>query len=305
MSIVVFGSINIDLTTYGEALPQPGQTLHADRYAIGLGGKGCNQAVAAGKLTPSTYMVGRVGTDSFGDLAVREMEALGLSCDHVYPDPQNNTGIAVIGVDANAENCITVVGGANMAIDPSDVERAKLVFESADILLLQMEIPLEAALLAADMVRANGGMVVLDPAPAPKSGFDETVLRRVDVITPNETETEILTGVRPTNAQEAKTAAGLLRKRGVDIAVVKLGSKGVFYQSASDEGFVDAFKVNSIDTVAAGDCFNGGLAHSLAQGSAIGDAVRFAAACGALSTTKRGASGSAPRLDEVERLLSA
>lgn len=303
MSIVVFGSINIDLTAYSAQLPRPGETLHGDRYAIRLGGKGCNQAVAASRLGAQSMLVGRVGDDTFGQQALAELTALNVSTAGVLVDGQVETGIAVIGVDANAQNCITVIGGANMAIDRSDVERARPAFEAASVLLLQLETPLEAGLAAADIVRGAGGRVILDPAPAPADGLPADVLGRVDLVTPNETETELLVGLRPTNPEDAARAAKLLRDKGAAAAIVKLGAAGVYYQDADDEGFVSPFKVNSIDTVAAGDCFNGGLAYALNDGARLGEAVRFAAACGALSTTKAGASNSAPTLKDVEALL--
>ncbi|MFD0982768.1 ribokinase [Tropicimonas aquimaris] len=303
MPIAVFGSINIDLTTYGARLPRPGETLHGDRYAIGLGGKGCNQAVAASRLGAPTVLIGRVGDDTFGRRALADLQATGVSTRGVLIDAGAETGIAVIGVDAGAQNCITVVGGANMAIDASDVARCRSELECASVLLLQLETPLEAGLQAADIVRAAGGRVILDPAPAPQGGLPPEVLARVDIVTPNETETELLVGLRPSNPEEAARAAGLLRAQGVAAAVVKLGAAGVYYQDAESEGFVPPFKVDSIDTVAAGDCFNGGLGYALSQSAPLGEAIRFAAACGALSTTRAGASSSAPTLAEVEALL--
>ncbi|SDJ05368.1 ribokinase [Aliiruegeria lutimaris] len=304
MPIAVFGSINIDLTTYADRLPRPGETLHGERYALGLGGKGCNQAVAARRLGAVTTLIGRIGEDEFGARARAELAAMGVPTRDIFQDPDSDTGIAVIGVDSTAQNCITVIGGANMAIDGSDVARAAERLAAADILLLQMEIPLEPALMAADLVRQSGGRVILDPAPAPANGYAPGVLARIDVITPNETETELLTGLKPTNAKEAAQAAAKLREQGVAAAVVKLGASGVYFQDAESEGFVEPFKVDSIDSVAAGDCFNGGLATALSEGRPLAEAVHFAAACGALSTTKRGASASAPTREEVEDLLA-
>ena len=305
MSIAVFGSINIDLTTYAKRLPQPGETLHGDAYGLGLGGKGCNQAVACAKLGAETAMIGRIGPDMFGETALKALSALNIPTEHIYRDPDNNTGIAVIGVDEKAENCITVIGGANMAIDESDVVRSEAVFKAADILLLQLEIPQAAGLKAASLVRASGGRVIFDPAPAPATGLDDGVFQHIDVITPNETETGLLTGLKPSNQQEAAEAARILRSRGVPAAIVKLGAQGVYFLSDSEEGFIEPFKVEAIDTVAAGDCFNGGLAFALADGQSLSQAVRFAAACGALSTTKRGASSAAPTHQEVMALLNA
>ncbi len=304
MSIVVFGSINIDLTTYGADLPRPGETLHGERYSIGLGGKGCNQAVATSRLGSTTALIGRIGQDGFGETASAALCQLGVPAGGVFVDQNADTGIAVIAVDAGAQNSIMVIAGANMAIDNSDVARASDQLAVADVLLLQLETPLEASLAAADIVRANGGRVILDPAPAPSGGLGPKDLARVDIITPNETETEILTGLRPETKEQAATAATRLRALGVAVAIIKLGANGVYYQSADSDGFVPSFKVASIDSVAAGDCFNGGLAFALAESRSLGDAVRFAAACGALSTTRRGASVSAPMLTDVEALLT-
>lgn len=303
MKIAVFGSINIDLTTYSKRFPLPGETVHGDRYAIGLGGKGSNQAVAASRLGAPTELIGRIGQDDFGETALAALRESGVSTDGVLVVPGANTGIAVISVDAQAQNSITVVGGANMTIEGSDVERARAQLESTDILLIQLETPLKDSLAAADIVRAGGGIVILDPAPAPLARFGPDILSRIDVITPNETETESLTGVRPANPKQAAVAAAYLRAKGVASAVIKLGANGVYYENAGGGGFVPPFKVDSIDTVAAGDCFNGGLAVALSNGKSLGDAVRFASACGALSTTRAGAASSAPALPDILDLL--
>ncbi|KZL27807.1 ribokinase [Pseudovibrio sp. WM33] len=305
MSIVIVGSINVDITTRSDRLPQPGETLHGHSYAINLGGKGCNQAVAASKLGGEAKLVGRIGKDGFGDIAAQHLKDMGVSTEHVHLDENHGTGIAVIGVDANSENSITVIGGANLAVDESDLKRTSDVLESAKIMLMQLEIPVATCLSAAKKVRASGGKVIFDPAPAPVDGLPEGFLQNVDVVTPNETETEILTGFRPSNAAEAAHAANLLREQGVAAAVVKLGARGVYFKDDESEGFVEPFKVNAIDTVAAGDCFNGGLAYALDSGKSLAEAVRFAAACGALSTTKHGAATSAPTLAEVEALMGA
>ena len=304
MSIVVFGSINIDVSVYSEHLPGPGETLHGDSYAIGLGGKGCNQAVAVARLGADVALIGRTGDDQFAALARSSLAEFGVADDLILTDPDNATGIATIGIDRHGENSITVVGGANMAIDEVDVVRCGAEFARADILLLQLEIPLAANLSAAAVVRNGGGRVILDPAPAPVAGFDDpAIYAQVDIMTPNETETEALTGVRPNTADDAASAAQCLHDKGLSGAVIKMGAQGVYYSTPGDQGFVPAFTVEAIDTVAAGDCFNGGLAYALARGDSIGDAVRFAAACGALTTTRPGAAAAAPGRAEVEKLM--
>jgi ribokinase len=303
MAIVTFGSVNVDVVAYSARLPRPGETIHGERYAMVLGGKGANQAVAAARLGAHSRIVGRAGVDAFGDLARARLAHFGVDTGLLLADAATPTGIAIIGVDAGAENCITVIGGANMAVDASDVERAGSALDAAAVLLLQLETPLPAGLAAAARTRAGGGLVILDPAPAPAGGLPADVFAQVDLMTPNETETEALVGVRPGTPEEGLEAARRLNDRGLAIAVVKMGARGVCYRGRGEEGFVPCFAVKAIDTVAAGDCFNGGLAFALARGDALPDAVRFAAACGALATTKPGASDAAPSLAEVQALM--
>lgn len=305
MTITVFGSVNVDVVAYAERLPSPGETVHGSGYAIGLGGKGANQAVAVARLGGMVELAGRTGIDAFGTLARDRLTQAGVATTHLQADPENPTGIAVIGVDAKAENSITVIGGANMAIDHTDVSRVAPRLRNTRVLLLQLEVPLNPALEAAALVRQAGGLIILDPAPAPSHGLADSVWRRVDVMTPNETETQALVGIRPTDETTATRAARAMIERGVSYAVVKMGAAGVVWHDGQESGFVPAFPVNAIDTVAAGDCFNGGLAHALEQGAPLKDAVCFAAACGALATTKRGASDAAPTAAEVAALMDA
>lgn len=305
MSIVTFGSVNVDIVAYCQRLPCPGETVHGDRYVMALGGKGANQAVAVARLGGESSLIGRIGADAFGDMARKRLSEFGVSIATVETDPVNPTGIAAIGVDAAAENCITVIGGANMAVDESDVGRAALVLGKAKVLLLQLETPLRAGLAAAARTRAGGGLVILDPAPAPVDGLPREVFPQVDVMTPNETETEALVGVRPSDPKQAAEAARKLNDCGLPIAVVKMGARGVYVRGRGVEGFMPCFKVVAVDTVAAGDCFNGGLAYALARGDGLMDAVRFAAACGAMATTRPGASDAAPTLAEVEALMAS
>ena len=305
MGIVVFGSINVDITVYGERLPGPGETVHGDRSAIALGGKGCNQAVAVARLGGQVKLVGRLGEDAFGALARSELAAFNVSDAHIVRDPANSTGIAVIGVDSRGENCISIVGGANLGIDSSDVDRRLDVFAEAEFMLVQLEIPLPAIRHAVRAVRASGGRVILDPAPAPTHKNDlDALIALADIITPNESETEALIGIRPATPDQAKQAAAVFHGKGVACAVIKMGATGVYYSMGEEQGFVPPFAVRAIDSVAAGDCFNGGLAYALARGDDMGQAGRFAAACGALATTKLGASASAPDLAAVQRLLT-
>lgn len=303
MTIAVFGSINMDITAYSDRLPKPGETLHGDRYLTGLGGKGANQAAAAARLGAATDFIGRVGRDHFGNTALELLQSLGVDVKHVVNDPDNPTGIAIINVDSDGENFITVVGGANFAIDGSDVEGAADSLERAQVLLLQLEVPWPPMMLAAGRARAGGAKIILDPAPAP-SDAGKIDLSRIDILTPNETETEILTGIRPRDNATAAEAARFLHAKGTPTVLIKLGDQGAYLSTGRNAMLIPPFKVETIDSVAAGDCFNGGLAYALSIGLGIAEAARFASACGALSTTRYGAAAAAPTLAEVEALLS-
>jgi ribokinase len=302
MSIAVLGSINCDVIAYLAHLPKPGETLHGTGYKIGLGGKGANQAVAASRLGSDVNFIGRVGGDMFGETCLREIAGYGVATDLIKRDTAAATGIAIINVASNGENTISLIGDANMRMDQSDVERAGTALNSARVLLLQLEIPFAASLAAAKLVHQAGGIVILDPAPA--SQIHDHDLAHIDILTPNETETATLLGWHPSDPNEGLKAARELRDKGVRAAIVKLGAQGVSISAPETEGFIPPFQVTPIDTVAAGDCFNGGLAHALASGHSLPEAVRYAAACGALSTTKRGAAAAAPTAAEVDAFLA-
>ncbi len=303
--IVSFGSVNVDVTAYPDRLPAPGQTVHAPRYVLGLGGKGANQAAAAARLGAHAELAGRTGDDAFAALARDTLARLGVGMACLATDPAHPTGIALIGVESSGENAIIVAGGANAALDATDAARAAPILDRAAVLLLQLEIPVEACLAAAERARAAGARVILDPAPAPAAPLPPALWRLVDVTTPNESETEALVGLRPHTPEDAHEAAGRLLALGAACAVVKLGARGVAFRTATESGFVPPFRVRAVDTVAAGDCFNAGLATALARGEPLAAAVRFAAACGALATTRPGAAEAAPTLDEVTALLAA
>ena len=303
MTVAVFGSINTDVNAYLDRLPKPGETLHGSSYKIGLGGKGANQAVAARKLGSDVKFICRIGPDIFGDTAFNEIASYGVSTDYILRDPKGATGLAIINVGGDGENAISLIGGSNMTLDETDVARSARALENAKILLLQMEVPFDASLRAARLAKKGGATVILDPAPAPKQPYAREVYDAVDILTPNEIETAALVGWQPQSADEGLKAAAALNKTGVKTAIVKLGAQGVCVKGPSWEGFIPPFKVTPVDTVAAGDSFNGGLAYALEQDMPLQEAVRFAAACGALSTTKKGAAAAAPLLAEVENLL--
>lgn len=303
MTIAVFGSINVDVTAYSQRLPAPGETIHGESYVLGLGGKGANQAVAVARLGGNPSFIGRVGNDAFGAMARGELQRYGVDTSHVMATVDMGTGIAIIAVDATAQNCITVIAGANFAVGAADVARLNEIELAPTVLLLQLEVPLPANIAAAQTAKSKGATVILDPAPVPLSKLPNELLSAVGVITPNEVECQALTGIRPQSHDYARRAALALREIGINRVVIKMGANGAFWLGPEGEGHVPRFAVTAIDTVAAGDCFNGALGVAMAAGRSFGEAVRFASAAGALSTTKRGAAAAAPSLAEVERLL--
>ena len=301
MSVMVLGSINMDLTTYVHKLPKVGETLQGSSYITVPGGKGNNQAVAAARLGAKTQFIGRVGEDVFGQQVLDIVAAEHVDVSQVIKDPQNRTGIAVISVEESADNVIIIISGANFALDGSDVERAKAHMDSAKVLLLQLEVPAEVSLAGAVAAREKGLTVIFDPAPA--THMPEEAYQHIDFITPNEIETEMLVGILPENQQDAARAASILREKGVRTAIIKMGAKGAFFDGPEVSGFVPAFKVKAIDTVAAGDAFNAGLAVALVEGKNIPEAVRWGAAAGAIATTRQGAMPAMPYRDELLKLL--
>lgn len=301
MAVVVLGSINMDLTTYVPRLPAPGETLFGTSFITVPGGKGFNQAVAAGRLGAETYFIGRIGDDAFGKGVLELVASEPVDISGILVDPDSGTGLAVISVDAQAENAVIVVSGANMTHDGREVARARAALQTASVLLLQMETPLQTSLAAAKAARDVGATVIFDPAPA--RPLPPEAYRLCHVMTPNELETEVLVGFRPTSLEAAAQAAAVLLERGLETAVIKLGAQGVYYQSTDESGFVEPFRVKSVDTVAAGDAFNGGLAVALAEKRPLAEAVHWGAAAGALATTKPGASAAMPTRKELEKVL--
>jgi ribokinase len=302
MAVVVFGSVNMDLVARVPRLPVPGETLTGHQFDTIPGGKGANQAVAVARLAVSTQLVGRVGGDRFGQDLIASLETAGVGCDRLLVDQSTTSGVAVIAVDDAGENHIIIVPGANGRVDQTDVERLKPVLSAAKVLLLQLEIPLNAVIAAAQVAKAAGITVILDPAPA-QDNLPTDLYPLVDVITPNQVEASQLVGFEVEDVETAAKAASILRQRGVGTAIVKLGKQGALCQTAAETFSIPAFPVEVVDTVAAGDAFNGGLAAALAQDFSIQKAIAWGAAVAALSVTKAGAQTSLPSLHELEEFL--
>ncbi len=301
--IVVVGSSNTDMVVKSQRIPRPGETVTGGQFVMAAGGKGANQAVAAARLGAEVTLVAKVGQDMFGDQAVANYRQEGIVTDFILRDPQRATGVALILVDDQGENLISVASGANHALQPEDLERAGAAIRAADVLLLQLEIPLETVACAARLAAAAGVAVILDPAPAPAHPLDAALMQHLACVKPNETEAERLTGVRVVDEASARQAAEKLRQAGAQNAIITLGSQGALWSSPSDAGFVAAPRVQAVDATAAGDAFSGALACALARGLALPAAVEYACLVGAISVTRMGAQPSLPRQDEVQRFV--
>jgi ribokinase len=284
-------------------LPKPGETLLGGEFLTAAGGKGANQAVGAARAGGHVSFVARMGRDGFGDAAIAGLERLGIDVSRVRRDASAPSGAALIFVAADGENCIAVAGGANARLAPADIRRAAVLIAAASVLVVQLETPLATVRAAVDIAFRAGVRVILNPAPA--LALPDALLRKVSIITPNETEAEVLTGIKVTHDAAAARACAALRARGVRTAIITLGARGAFLDDANHSGLVPGFKVKSVDTTAAGDMFNGALAVALAEGRPLVDAVRFANAAAALSVTRRGAQPSAPSRAQILALLNA
>ncbi len=302
--IVVVGSSNTDMVVKTPHIPAPGETVLGGEFVMAAGGKGANQAVAAARLDAQVTLVARLGKDVFGERALAGFRQEGIVTDHVAVDPEAASGVALIFVDADGENSIAVAPGANARLSPEDVQRAKGAIEAADVLLLQLEIPLETVQRAAEMAHRAGVRVILNPAPAPAEPLPAELLAHVHVLTPNEGEAGLLAGVPVTGPQNGEAAARRLIGQGVGVVIVTLGAQGALVVTPDLRQLVPGFSVDAVDTTAAGDAFNGGLAVALAEGKPLAEAVRFANGCGALATTRLGAQPSLPMAGEVAAFIA-
>jgi ribokinase len=284
-------------------IPRPGETVLGGALAMVGGGKGANQAVAAARAGGRVSFVARVGDDVFGDRALADLGAAGIDTGFVFRTPGMASGIALISVDDRGENSIAVASGANSVLSAADIERAAEAFASADILLLQLESPLETVEAAVGEATKRGVPVILNPAPA--RPLDDDLLRLIAILTPNESEAEVLSGIAAADEGGAMRAAARLRERGPRAVVITLGERGVYASAPEFEGPIPASSVRPVDSTAAGDVFNGALAVALAESKPLTAALRFAQAAAAISVTRLGAQPSAPTRAEIDAFLAA
>jgi len=299
--LVVLGSINADHILNLESFPKPGETLTGSQYQVAFGGKGANQAVAAGRSGADIAFIACVGDDDTGRRVCTQLASDNIDIAPVATIKGESTGVALIFVNAEGENVIGISAGANSALTPERVAAQHERIAQASALLMQLESPVESVLAAANIAHQNNTTVILNPAPA--RALSDELLGLVDIITPNETEAEKLTGVKVETDDDAAQAAQRLHDKGISTVIITLGSRGVWASHKGKGQRVPGFKVDAVDTIAAGDTFNGALVTALLENKALPDAIRFAHAAAAIAVTRRGAQPSVPWRHEIDAFL--
>jgi len=299
--LVVLGSINADHILNLESFPQPGETLTGSQYQVAFGGKGANQAVAAGRSGADIAFIACVGDDDTGRRVCTQLASDNIDISPVETIEGESTGVALIFVNAEGENVIGISAGANSALTPQRVTARHDLIAQASALLMQLESPVESVVAAAKIAHQNNTTVILNPAPARE--LSDELLSLVDIITPNETEAEKLTGVKVATDEDAAQAAKRLHHKGIGTVIITLGSRGVWASRDGQGQRIPGFKVNAVDTIAAGDTFNGALVTALLEEKPLPDAIRFAHAAAAIAVTRRGAQPSVPWRHEIDDFL--
>lgn len=300
--LVVLGSINADHILNLESFPTPGETVTGSQYQVAFGGKGANQAVAAGRSGADIAFIACTGDDDTGERVRQQLSSDNIDVAPVSVITGESTGVALIFVNGEGENVIGIHAGANAALSVARVEAQRELIRQAYALLMQLESPVESVLAAARIAHENNTIVALNPAPARE--LSDELLALVDIITPNETEAEKLTGIRVNSDEDASNAAQVLHTKGIETVIITLGSRGVWASVKGEGRRIPGFKVKAIDTIAAGDTFNGALMTALLEKHALDDAIRFAHAAAAIAVTRKGAQPSVPWRNEIDDFLS-
>lgn len=301
--LTVLGSINVDHIMNIAQFPAPGETVIGKQYQTAFGGKGANQAVACGRSGADITFIACVGDDAIGAEILAQLKHDRIHTAAISVIPETTTGVAMIFVNGEGENVIGISAGANAALTPARFSPYQMIVAQSDALLMQLESPLETVIAAAEIAKKNQTKVILNPAPARE--LPDSLLSLVDVITPNETEAEKLTGISVSDETGAAKAAQVLHDKGIEQVLITLGSRGVWLSINGEGRCIPGFKVNAVDTIAAGDTFNGAYVTALLEGKPADDAVRFAHAAAAISVTRRGAQPSVPWRKEIDAFLAA
>lgn len=299
--VTVVGSYNTDLVVRSPRMPEKGETILGGPFFSGPGGTGANQAVAAARLGAEVTMVLKLGNDQFGDLAVKNLQEEKISLDYVFRTDESHTGVAFIIVDDTGENLIVVASGTNSLLTPADIDQAHRALVDADIVLFQLESPIETVQYAVKLAYEAGVTILLNPAPG--RVLDSGILSMIDILTPNQTEAEIITGLSISTPEQEKAAADVLLTHGVKAAVLTLGAEGALLATRKGKRVIPGYEVHVVDTTGAGDAFNGALAVAVAEGRSLEDAVTFANATAALQVTRVGTAPAMPTRNEVENFL--
>jgi ribokinase len=300
--IVVVGSSNMDLVAKAPKIPVVGETLTGTDFFMLPGGKGANQAVAAAKLGAEVVFVAKLGKDVFASKSLENFKSVNINIKHIEQLDGVPSGIAIIAVDDNGQNIIIVVPGANGKLMPADVDKAESDIANAAIVVCQLEVPIETVEQAARIANENNVPFILDPAPARE--LSDELLSMVDIIKPNETEAEILTGIKVTDQASAAKAADVLLAKGVETVIITLGEKGLMFATKDGKEMIANNKVEAVDSTAAGDAFTGSLAYGLANGESLKEAAVYANAVAAISVTRFGAQSSMPTKEEVDAFIA-
>ena len=301
--ISVFGIFVADISFVGKRIPTVGESMIGSKYNISPGGKGCNQATAIAKLGGKVSFISKIGKDTYGEMAIKILSENKIEISAVDIDPKSQTGVAGIMLDeTTGKNAINVIVGAPATLTIKDLEKHFNIIDKSEIFLTQLETPVGVTLECLKKAKENNVLTILNPAPAAK--IDNQFFKYVDYFTPNETEAEFYTDIKILNIEDAKKAAKSLIQKGLKKIIITLGEKGLFYTDGKEEIFIEATKVKAIDTIGAGDAFNGGFAYALLQKKPIKDALIFANKVAGLSTTKQGAGNAMPSLEEVNKLTN-
>jgi ribokinase len=301
MSILVIGSSNTDLVAHTNVTPKPGETVLGAEFYVNAGGKGANQAVGAARLGADVTFCCMTGEDDYGRAANVLLDNEGIDTTYIFSTPDSPSGVAIIIVDSKGENSIVVASGANLKITPDDINKIDN-FKDFDIVLTQLEIPVDTVEHIGYLCKKYGVKFVLNPAPAQK--LSPELMSCVDIITPNETEAELITGIRIVSEESAVKAAKAMCGMGIKTVIITLGNKGALVYENDKWEIIPAFKVKAVDTTAAGDIFNGALCVGMSEGKTIYEAVRFAQAASSIAVTRKGAQTSAPGREEVDAICN-